>query len=59
MKVTDDAYEFPVAMADTARELARIVGVSPFTISSSILRYESGERSKSLYRRIEIEEEDE
>ena len=59
MKVTDDAYEFPVAMADTARELARIVGVSPCTISSSILRYESGERSKSLYRRIEIEGEEE
>jgi len=36
MKVTDDKYEFPVAIADTAKELAAICGANKNTISSSI-----------------------
>ena len=32
MKVTDDKYELPVAVADTAEELARIVGLGAVTL---------------------------
>lgn len=58
MKVTDDVYELPVLVADSCKELAETLGISPTTISSSIKRYESGERHSSIYRRVEIEEEE-
>lgn len=38
MKVTGDKYELPIAIADTAAELARIVGVHKSTIWSQISR---------------------
>ena len=53
MRVTRDKYELPVAVADTAEELARIVGVNPHTIFKS--RKKSG--SRSIYKKVEIEEE--
>lgn len=36
MKVTKDKYELPVAVADSATELAKILHTSPGTIYSSI-----------------------
>ena len=52
MEVTPDEYEFPVRMADSAEELARICGVSYYTIVSSVSRLESGQRSRSRYVRV-------
>lgn len=36
MKVTNDKYRLPVAVADSAGELARIVGATKNTVLSSI-----------------------
>lgn len=38
MMVTKDRYELPIAVADTRKELGRMVGVSPVTIANSISR---------------------
>lgn len=38
MKVTKDEYELPVAVADTVRELARIVGLKENSISMAMWR---------------------
>lgn len=57
IKVTNDEYELPVAVADTAAELARIVGSNENTIRSAICHYEKGRRNKSIYHKVEWEDE--
>ena len=53
--VTKDKYQLPLAVADSADELARIVGVRQSTIIKSITQ-----RKKSQYIRIYVDlEEDE
>lgn len=53
--VTKDKYQLPLAVADSAAELARIVGVNPATIIKSI-----NSRKNSRYIRIYVDlEEDE
>ena len=52
MEVTPDEYEFPVRMADSAEELARICGVSYGTVVSCVSRRESGERKGGKYVRV-------
>lgn len=59
IKVTKDEFELPVAIADTAEELAEILGVDRSTILSAVRRYERGEVSFSVYRRLEIEDDEE
>ncbi|MEE3409602.1 MAG: hypothetical protein VZQ95_09430 [Erysipelotrichaceae bacterium] len=54
LKVTPDRYEFPVALADTAAELAQICGVTEGSILSSVSKAKHGIR-KSLYRKVRIE----
>ena len=56
MKVTDDKYEFPVIIADTAVELAEKVGKSVNTIYSSVSHTKNGRCNKSIYRKVVIEE---
>lgn len=58
MKVTKDKYELPIAVANTVRELAAILGISENCISSSMSHERAG-KSISPYKKIEIEEEDE
>ena len=38
MLVTKDKYELPLAVADTRKELGKMLGVSPVTIANSITR---------------------
>lgn len=54
--VTKDKYQLPLAVADTAEELARIVGVNPSTIRKCITQ-----RKNTRYIRIyvDLEEDDE
>lgn len=57
MVVTNDAYEFPVAMANSVHELAKMIGVRPNSISSSMSHARSrGQRCK--YVRVELDEEE-
>lgn len=55
--VTDDEYELPLAVADSAAELARITGKRENTIYSAICHAKNGNR-KSIYHKIEIVDED-
>ena len=50
LKTTLDEYELPVAVADTARELAEMVGTSQSVIYSSISHKYRG------YYKVEIED---
>lgn len=52
MKVTRGKYEFPVAMADTSVELARLVGVKQHSISSALCRVKSGKIRNCPYGKV-------
>ena len=58
MKVTNDRYELPIAIEDTAKALARKLGVGVSCIHSPISLEKSGKVKHSSYKRVEIEEED-
>ena len=45
MAVTPDEYELPLAVADSARELSYILGVTIDTIKTSALRQSDGSLS--------------
>lgn len=57
MKVTNDKYELPVAIADSAAELARMVGVKAQTVQSCICRMKSGKNCG--YYKIVVEDDEE
>ena len=59
MKVTRDKYELPVAVADSAAELARKLGVSKGSIESSASQQKRGLNLHSIYRRVEVDDEEE
>ena len=50
MKVTKDKYELPIAVANTVRELAAILGISENCISSSMSHERAG-KSISPYKK--------
>ena len=50
MYVTKDEYELPIAVADTPRELARMLGTTANTVKSSISHHHPG------WLKIETEE---
>ena len=52
--VTKDKYELPVAVADTAPELARMLGVETNTIYSCISHMKAGQQKSSKYYKIDI-----
>ncbi len=56
MKVTNDEYELPVAVADSIGELAKILGTTNNSISSSMSHYRKGVTKKTLYKKVIIEE---
>lgn len=53
MMITKDRYELPLAVADTRRELGRMLGVSPITIANSITRA-GNNGQKSQYIRVDF-----
>ena len=53
--VTDDKYEFPIAMADTAVELGKIIGKSEHTIRSSICLNKKGKIKCTRFHKIKID----
>lgn len=55
MKVSNDKFEIPEAIADTAEELAAMTGTSASTIYSSVSHYKHGRIKRTIYRCIEIE----
>lgn len=52
--ITTDKYELPLAVADTAVELAGMIGVSPHSIVSCYSRYTRGKGNNCKYRKVKI-----
>ena len=55
MMVTTDKYSLPLAIADTYRELAQIVGVTPNTILSVRSKYRRQNRPPK-YIKVDIDD---
>ncbi len=53
LKVTKDKYEFPVAIGNSASELARRVGVTPNTVISTYSKWIHGVLKTCPYRKVE------
>ena len=58
MKVTDDKYEFPVAIADNAKELAQMVGVKPQTVYECVAPSRMRLGKNCGYYKIEVEDDE-
>ena len=55
MLVTNDKYELPIAVADSAADLARMLGINANTIYSAVCRTDKlGYWSR--YVRVEVED---
>lgn len=54
--VTEDKYEFPIAIADTPAELSKMVGASRSSILACLCRLRSGDYHFSRYREVEVED---
>lgn len=53
----DRKYPYlPIAVADSARELGRLVGTTKSCIHSAIFRYEQGALQRSCYQRVNIQQ---
>lgn len=59
MMVTLDEYQLPLAIADSATELARLVNANIKTVTSSASHVKSGKIKNSRFYRVEIEDDDE
>lgn len=57
MKVTDDEYELPIAIGDSAKELAARVGVTENVVHTLVYRKRKGINKSSIYVKVEIEDE--
>lgn len=55
MVVTKDEYEFPIKMADSAHELAKMCGVSVNTVRGCVFKEKVG-LCKSRYKKVEIDD---
>lgn len=55
MEVTADEFELPIAVADSAGQLAKMCGTTKGTIFSLISHEKAGVQ-KSKYKRVEIED---
>ena len=56
MKVSDDEYEFPIAIADSTAELARMLDKKVGTVRSAFKRVRKGEIANSTYKIIDTDE---
>ena len=59
MAVTQDKYELPIAWAESALELARMLGVDATSILHAVGRREKNPRKKSKYKLVWVSDSDE
>ena len=59
MGVTADKYEFPIYIADTATQLAKIMGISRDVIYSGVSKKLNGRNKGIKFVKVEINEEEE
>lgn len=54
--VTKDEYEFPIAVAETVPELAKMMGVTANSIYSNLSHTKHGRVNNSGYRKVCVED---
>lgn len=54
--VTMDKYELPVAVADTQKELADMLGIQEYTVTRALFDQRRGLRKKTKYREVWIDD---
>ena len=59
LAVSPDRYGLPIAVADSARELERMLGLGRGTVISHISKVRHGTRRKQKYLKIGIDDEEE
>ena len=59
MAVSQDELSLPVAIADTAKELAKILGTTENNVKSSDSKFKHGVYKNSRYIAVRIDEESE
>ena len=57
LRVTNDEYELPMAVADSPSELALMLGLKRQTLWSIFSRVRKGEYRYKIYQIVEIDEE--
>lgn len=57
MLVTADEYELPLIIADTRKELSDKCGASEISISSCISKVRHGVRKRSIFVKVDLDEE--
>lgn len=58
MKVSEDEYELPLAVADSAEELSAMTGRTAGSIQAMVSKYKHGKKYCGYWRTVEIEEDD-
>lgn len=58
MKVTNDKYQLPLAVADTSSQLAELCGVNKEVIFRQINRQKANPKVKPRYVRVEYMDEE-
>lgn len=58
MKVTNDEYQLPIAVAGTAAELAKILGIDVDKIHQQRYTYKRGKSKRLVYVTVEEGDED-
>ena len=56
MKVTNDEYELPLAVADTQEELAKLLGVSRTAVTKALTNQKNHIYATSSYKEVEVED---
>ena len=59
LKVTQDQYELPLAITDTAQEMAELYDVSIQAVKSSASDYNKDRRKCTPFRSVKLSDEDE
>lgn len=57
MKVTDDEYELPIAIADSRAKLARKLGIKPNSIATAIYRAKNTDH-RQVFVKVIVDDED-
>ena len=57
MKISNDDFELPLAVADTAQELADIVGTTKNCIVSTISKFNQGKLKRTPYICVKVKDE--
>lgn len=58
LEITTDEYELPLAVADTATELAVMSGHCRTKVQRNMWRWKNGKMPRCRYRKVEIDEEE-